>query len=98
MSNSNNSMTLPPHSTTMNKLTYWHKSLFERMGWMVLMKAKGKIYKIESYKKEISTYLEMIEHLINEYKEMSNTEKAVHDLYVLEMEVKHLQKYVNKFL
>ena len=98
MSETNKSMTLDPQSTTMHKLTHWHKALFERLGWIVLMKAKDKMYKVESYKKEIYSYLKMIEHLINEYLIMPNTEKAIHDLHVLEMEIKHLQKYVNKFI
>ena len=81
---------LPKDSITMHGVVHWHKSVFEKLGWMVLMKAKGYDYKIKAYKKEIDNLLHKIKHLSSEYTDHNKK----HDLNVMRMNVEVLEEWV----
>jgi hypothetical protein len=83
---------LPEHTATFHGLHHWHKHIFEKLGWMVLAKAKGHDDKIEQYKRGIMRFLETVDHVSSEY---SNTDRK-HDLNVLKMNMLELQEFVNK--
>lgn len=83
---------LPEHAATFHGLHEWHKALFEKMGWMVLAKAKGMDYKITTYKKSINHLIESIKHVSSEYKDVDRK----HDLNVLLMYAECLKGFVMK--
>jgi hypothetical protein len=85
---------LPEHAVTMHGVNHWFVYVFEKLGWMLLAKAKGHDYKITTYKKSIKHLIESIEHLMTEYSDADRK----HDLNVLLMETHILDKYVNKHL
>lgn len=85
---------LPPHSSTFHGLNKWHNAKFEKLGWMVLAKAKGHDFKIIAYKKGIYHLIKSIEHVMDEYSDHDRK----HDLHVLLMNAKVLEAYVNKHL
>jgi hypothetical protein len=83
---------LPEISATFNGLHRWHKDMFEKLGWMVLAKAKGMDYKITVYKKCINNLINSIKHVSAEYKDPDRK----HDLNVLLMQVECLKDTVSK--
>lgn len=85
---------LPEYAATMHGLNEWYESKFEKLGWMVLAKAKGRDSKINEYKKSIKYLLNTIEHVMSEYQDPDRK----HDLAVLHMNVMCLQDYVMKTL
>ena len=85
---------LPQHSNTMHGLQKWHNAEFEKLGWMVLAKAKGYDYKIANYKRAIKQLLESIQHVMGEYTDQDRK----HDLHVLYMNAQCLHDYVAKHL
>ena len=91
---SHNHSHIPPLASTFHGLHHWHKSMFEKLGWMVLAKAKGYGYKIVDYKKSLKHLKDSIEHVMREYTESDRK----HDLKVLHMQVCCLIDYVNKHL
>jgi len=66
--------------------------MFEELGWMVLMKAKGYDYKVEAYKKSVDNLLKSLEHVMKEYKDQNK----IHDLKVLHMNVMVLKDHIKK--
>jgi hypothetical protein len=68
--------------------------MFEKLGWMVLAKAKGYTEKVSLYKKSIGYLIETIDHVMAEYEDHNRK----HDLDVLKMNAKCLQRYVTKHL
>lgn len=81
------------HEITFHGLHNWGKSLFENLGWMVLVKEhKNNPIKIKAYKESIKQY---IIHL-NEYKKITNDSDKKHDLDALIANATILQKHVNK--
>jgi len=87
-------MKLPKHIGTMHGLNEWHESLHEKLGWMVLAKAKGYTKKIQLYKESLQHFLDTVTHVSSEYK---NSDKK-HDLNVLKMNVECLRAFVMKHL
>ena len=85
-------MKLPKHSTTFHGVHHWYKSVFEKLGWMVLAEAKGYDFKVSTYKKSIEHLIKTIEHLLKEYEEHNK----IHDLKVLLMNTKVLKAHVDK--
>ena len=85
---------LPKHSATMHGINHWHKHMFEKLGWMVLAKAKGYKEKIVQYKHGLKHLLETIDHVSAEYKDHNRK----HDLNVLRMNVVELHDFVMKHL
>ena len=83
---------LPMYANTFNGLHEWYCAKFEKLGWMVLAKAKGNTSKITEYKKGIEHLLKSIEHVVQEY---VDTDKQ-HDLMVLHMNTKCLWDFVMK--
>ena len=85
---------LPMHAMTFCGVSEWHKSMFEKFGWMLLAKEKGYGFKVVAYKKAIDHLLMTIKHLMGEYEE--NDRK--HDLAVLLMNVECLKANAAKML
>ena len=65
---------------------------FEKVGWMVLWKAKGVDHRIASYKKNIQHLIDSIKHVSAEYKDPDRK----HDLAVLQMNAETLRDFVMK--
>jgi hypothetical protein len=83
------------HETTRHGLNNWHKHMFEEMGWMVLLKAKGGYdYKITAYKKSVEHLLKSLEESIRVYTEVDRK----HDLIILHKNVCVLRDFVKKHL
>ena len=91
-SKSVNMSSLPENAATFHGLHHWHKEMFEKLGWMVLAKAKGMNYKIDVYKKSIDHLIKSIKHVSAEYEEADRK----HDLNVLLMQVECLKDTVSK--
>jgi len=79
---------------TMHQLNKWFKAEFEKLGWMVLAKAKGYDDKIAMYKKSVGHLIDSIEHVMGEYEDHNRK----HDLNVLLMEAKVLKNFVMKHM
>ena len=90
--NLRHTMKLPKHSATLDGVHHWYKSVFEKLGWMVLADAKGYNFKVSTYKKSIDHLIKTIEHLMKEYE----GHNRLHDLKVLLMNTKVLQAHVKK--
>ena len=86
------SASLPPLANTMHGLQEWYRMQFEKVGWMVLWKAKGVNHRIESYKKNIQHLIDSIQHVSAEYKDPDRK----HDLAVLQMNAETLRDFVAK--
>jgi len=86
------SKSLPENAETFHGLHHWHKEMFEKLGWMVLAKAKGMDYKITVYKKSIDRLIQSIRHVSKEYEEADRK----HDLNVLLMQAECLKATVAK--
>ena len=85
---------LPAHSSTMAGIQAWHVAKVEKLGWMVMAKAKGYDYKVASYKKEIGALIDTIKHVMGEYQDPDRK----HDLNVMLMNTMVLHDFVNKHL
>ena len=81
---------LPLFANTMHGLQEWYRMQFEKVGWMVLWKAKGVDHRIVSYKKNITHLIESIKHVSAEYKDPDRK----HDLAVLQMNAETLRDFV----
>jgi len=92
--NIKNNATLPAFANTFHGVHHWFKAVFEKLGWMVLAKAKGYDDKIAVYKKSIERLMKTLEHLSEEYE----SKNRKHDLNVLMMHVKVLDTYVNSHM
>ena len=89
-----NSTRIPQHANTFHGLHQWHTKMFEKLGWMVLAKAKGYDYKILDYIKSIQHLIASIEHVIREY----HDKDKIHDLRVLHMNATELLHFANTTL
>ena len=83
---------LARYNVTYHDLHKWKEAEFEKLGWMVLAKAKGMNYKIDVYKKSIDHLIKSIKHVSAEYEEADRK----HDLNVLLMQVECLKDTVSK--
>ena len=87
-------MQLPKYANTMKGLNQWYCAKVQKLGWMVIAKAKGYDDKIEEYKRGISRLLKSIEHVMSEYEDRNR----IHDLKVIHMNTLVLQEFVMKTL
>ena len=78
----------------MHGVQNWYVAEFEKLGWMVLAKAKGYDDKVVMYKKTLNHLLASIEHLMNEYKNVNRK----HDLNVIHMNTMALKEFVKDHL
>jgi len=85
---------LPRYSATMPGLVMWHKAAFEKMGWMILAKAKGMNDKVRAYKTGVDDLVKSLQQMSKEYEDHNRK----HDLNVMLMQAKLLQKSVHKIL
>ena len=85
---------LPEFATTMHGLNEWYNSKVERLGMIVLTKARGEKDKVAMYKRNLRRLHGAIKHLQGEYKDVDR----LHDLNVLCMNVECLQDFVGKHL
>lgn len=85
---------VPKHAATMHGINKWHIHMFEKLGWMVLAKAKGYKEKVALYKHGLKHLLETIDHVSAEYKDHNRK----HDLNVLRMNIVELHDFVMKHL
>ena len=85
---------LPMYMATMAHINHWHNSMFEKLGWMTLAKAKGYDYKISAYKKSVDNLHKTILHVMKEYQDPDR----LHDLNVLRLDVECLQGTIKKLL
>ena len=83
---------LPPYESTMVGLHKWYSAKLEKLGWMVLDKARGYEYKITTYKKSIQYLIDTIKNVQSEYQDPDRK----HDLNILLMNTMALQEFVNK--
>jgi len=84
---------LPAYSITYFGLKNWYKAMFEKLGWMLLAKAKGKTYKINSYKISIKELIKHAEQLMTEYKDYDK----LHDIVIIRMNSMYLDHFVSKY-
>jgi hypothetical protein len=85
---------LPSHETTLKGLNGWHKNMFEELGWMVLVKAKGYDYKIDAYKKSVDHLQKTIEESMHAYTEPDRKR----DVGILHKNVCVLKSFIQKHL
>ena len=85
---------VPRNAVTMAQLNGWFKAMYEKMGWMVLAKAKGMGHKVVEYKKSLKHLVESIEQVMHEYTDMNR----IHDLKVLHMEARVLRDFASAHL
>jgi len=85
---------VPLYASTMNQMTYWFRTMNDRLGWVVIAKAKGLDYKVTAYKRSLKRLIQTIEHVMAEYK--SHNRK--HDLGVLLIQMKALQEFTDQHL
>lgn len=78
----------------MNQITHWFNTMNDRLGWVVIAKAKGLGYKVTAYKRSLKRLIKTIEHVNAEYKDHNRK----HDLGIILMETKALLQYVNRHL
>ena len=85
---------IPTYSSTMNQITYWFNTMNDRLGWVVIAKAKGLDYKVTAYKRSLKRLIKTIEHVNAEYKDHNRK----HDLGVILIQMKALQEFTDQHL
>ena len=75
-------------------LEHWTKSMFEKLGWMILATQEQNIDKVTVYLKSINHLLESIESKIK----ITEEKDRVTDLQILRQEVIYLQHFANSAL
>ena len=73
-------------------LSYWYRSEFEKLGWMILADNRGFTDKIESYKMSLNR---LLKSLIMKIKDVKDVDKK-HDLELMHHNVEILIKHVEK--
>jgi hypothetical protein len=89
---SRRTLKLPRYSGTYHGVHKFYEYVFEKLGWMILAKAKGFTSKIQEYKRSIARLGRMIDHLEKEYEDHNR----VHDLKVMRMNVAVLKEHVDR--
>ena len=77
---------------TMHGLHEWYDDKFEKLGYMILAKARGHDDKIMCYKTSLNRLLQAIEHKLTHIQERDRKE----DLQIMLHNVKILIEHVNK--
>lgn len=73
---------------TFHGLHYWHKDLFEKFGWAVLLHEKGELTKIHYLKVNVDKFIESADNTIKSTKDSDR----VHDLKILKKDIEILKK------
>jgi predicted ATP-binding protein involved in virulence len=78
--------------STMHGIHHWYRSVFERLGWMILAKYRGISDKIQSYKNTIERLKCTIEEKIKNTRDHDKKSdlKIMHDEVIVLME--HVEK------
>lgn len=79
---------------TFNGLECWTKHMFEKLGWIVLAKNHGHIYKVTSYKKSLG----MLKRSLEEKIKATQEQDRVSDLKILHRNVTILIGHVERTL
>lgn len=90
----NRSTRLPKYANTLTGLQHWHDRALEKLGMIVLAKAKGYNTKVAEYKRMLDNLLKSLEHVRSEYQNANRK----HDLNVLHMNIIELHHFVIKNL
>lgn len=78
------------NQATMQGLTRWYVSMFEKLGWMILAKKLGDMdHKIMAYKISLDKLEEKLECKINTIKEMDHKD----DLYIMLKNIRILKEH-----
>jgi hypothetical protein len=85
---------LPRFASTMHSVNRWYVAEVNKLGWVVLSKARGDMSRIAEYKRSIHRLEQVIGHLMSEY---YNSDRQ-HDLNVLRMNVEVLAGFVKSHL
>lgn len=83
---------LPRYAATMKGVHEWYVSIFEKLGWMVIAAAKGKTYKIKTYKQSVDELIKTLMHIRSEYE----SQNRKHDLNVMIMNVEALKGFIHE--
>jgi hypothetical protein len=76
---------------TYHGLHHWFKHVFEKLGWMLLVKLKGtNSDKIRAYENDVKRLKTEIEKYIQMLKGLKEKEMPIHDLEVLHKNMEHL--------
>lgn len=78
----------------MFSISNWYKNIFERLGWTVILSAKGYDNKVAQYRESIDRLLATINHVASEYE---NHDRK-HDLRVMRMNLEALKEFVGSSL
>jgi hypothetical protein len=85
---------LPQYATTMYGLNEWYNAKLERLGLMVLLKARGETDLVAMYKHNMGRLHRAILQLMKEYKDHDR----LHDLKVMRMNVECIMTFIDKHL
>jgi len=77
---------------TLKGIHRWYKSVFERLGYMILAKSKGMTDKITVYKNSVARLKEAVENKIDK---VYDTDKVT-DLKIMLRDIEILLKHINK--
>lgn len=75
-------------------LEHWFKSIFEKLGWMILATHDQNIEKVNVYLKSINYLLESIDKKIK----ITEEKDRINDLKILKQQTIYLQHFANKTL
>jgi hypothetical protein len=75
-------------------LEHWFKSMFEKLGWMILATHDQNIEKVNLYLKSINHLIESIDEKIKTTEEKDR----INDLKILKQQTLHLQHFANNAL
>jgi len=83
---------LARYNVTYHDLHKWKEAEFEKLGWMVLAKAKGMKSKTNMYKRSIKA----LKHSIEKAKHELTEPDRIRDLHIMWKQVNVLEKHANK--
>ena len=83
---------LARYNVTYHDLHKWKQAEFEKLGWMVLAKAKGMKGKTAMYKRSIKA----LKHSIEKAKAELKDPDRIRNLHIMWKQVNVLQKHANK--
>lgn len=75
-------------------LEHWFKSIFEKLGWMILATHDQDIEKVNIYLKSINQLIESIDKKIK----ITEDKDRINDLKILKQQTLYLQHFVNNTL
>lgn len=75
-------------------LEHWFKSMFEKLGWMILATHDQNIEKVNVYLKSVNHLIESIDEKIK----ITEEKDRINDLKILKQQTLHLQHFANNTL